>query len=251
MEEKAELLYRLKSESIAIRNSFAILVTHTQISLRNSGTAAEDLKTLFGEAGLEELAKQVDSSDTIPAILGKVRGGNYWSFFNYELLAQIINCFCKGTPLITELDCYISELKSYCQHRVSEVPRGSLRGEDLDLHSLSVFKVKMDDIFNLQRVKDLQRKLEKILNKKPIQLIDVEHGCVELTFKYFNGLYPIKEEKAALAKIGLKWLGCFKLVKSETGTTLSKLPASAPIWKPAQSSSRTLDKPWKNLAGIL
>jgi hypothetical protein len=221
--------------------------------LRRSSTAADDLRTLFREGEIEELANQIDPTDTIPAIWVKIKEGKYWSFFNYELLANIINCFCMDTPLIAELNGYLSEFKLYCQRRVSEVPRGSLRGEHVVQQTMSIFKVKMDDKFgvemsNLQVVKNMQLQLEKILNKKPILLFDVEGGCIEITFRYFTDLSPMKErKKAALAKIGVKWLRCFKLVKAETGTAA----AFAPAPNPTQSSSRPWDETQKNLPGIL
>ena len=254
-EEKNELMFRLSDESKTILNSFARLVTHTQMHLRCSNTAADDLRTLFRECEIEELANQIDPTDTIPAIWVKIKEGKYWSFFNYELLANIINCFCMGTPLIAELNGYLSEFKIYCQRRVSEVPRGSLRCVHVVQQSSSIFKVKMDDKFsieksNLQTVKNMQLQLEKILNKKPILLFDVEGGCIEITFRYFNDLYPLKKrEKAALAKIGV-----IKLVKIETGTSHSRsstATASTPVRKPTQSSSRPRDETRKNLPGIL
>ena len=252
-EEKEELLFRLSDESKTILDSFARLVTHTQMHLRHSNTAADDLRTLFREKEIDELANQINSTDTIPAIWFKIKDGKYWSFFNYELLANIINCFCMGTPLIAELNGYLSEFKIYCQRRVSEVPRGSLRGEHVVQQSLSsIFKVKMDDKFsveqsNLQTVKNMQLQLEKILNKKPILLFDVEGGCIEITFRYFNDLSPLKKrERAALAKIGV-----IKLVKAQTGTSHSRPSTATASAKPTQSASRPWDETRKNLPGIL
>ena len=210
-EERDELLHRLNQQSEDIRSSFAILVTHTLTQLQQSGTTAEALEMLIAEHGLEELTDQIDSTDTIPMIMKKVRKGKYWSFFNYELVAAIIKCFCKRTELIAELEDYISEFKVYCQHRVSEVPRGSFNGD----HTKDrCFKIKLDDSFSikdidLKKVKKIQYKLQRILNMKPLQLIDVEGGCIELTFRYFNKtrLFPLSEaKKIALYELGFQWL---------------------------------------------
>ena len=197
-------------------NSFATLVTRTQMHLCRSETTAEDFKRLFIEREMIELDRRIKSTDTIPMMLDKVKQGNYWSFFNYELLASIIKCFCRETHLITELDEYVSEFKNYCQRRISEVPHGSLCGEQPQ----STFKVKLDDTFHverikLQKLKDIQYQLEQILKMEPLQLVNVEKGCIELTFRYFNNaisrLFPLKEaEMVALSKLGVRWLCCDK-----------------------------------------
>ena len=179
--------------------------------LRNLETTIEDLKRLFKEREMNELF--IKPTDTIPIILDKLKEGNYWSFFNYELLASIITCFCKETHLIAELDDYVSEFKVYCQRRVSEVPSGSLSGKQTDKQSMSIFKVKMDDTFhiqetNLEQLKSIQYKLQKVLNMNPLLLVDVEGGCIELTFRYFDSamLHLREAEKIALSKMAV---ACF------------------------------------------
>ena len=230
-DEKDELLSRLNHESRTIRTSFAKLVTRTQMHLCRSGNTREDLRRLFVECEIKELADRIESTDTIPTILDKVKQGNYWSFFNYELLASIITCICRETNLITELKGYVSEFKVYCQRRVSEVPSGSLSGKHSDKQS-STFKIKTDTTFHIKEttlinIKDIQYQLEKILKMKPVQLLDVEDGCIELTFRYFNNavakLFPLGEaEKLALTEIGVQRLCCGKeevVLKTKTTPT--------------------------------
>ena len=235
-DEKDELLLRLNHESKAILDSFAQLVTRTQMYLRHSEATTEDLKKLLIEREMKELVGQIESTDTIPMILSKIKQGNYWSFFNYELLASIITCFCRETHLIAELEEYVSEFKVYCQRRVSEVPSGSLSGEQSDKQSSSTFKVKMDDTFriqetNLEQLKSIQYKLQKVLNMNPLLLVDVEGGCIELTFRYFENamakLLPLREaEKIALSKIGVQ---CFneEVVLKTKATAISAQPPSS------------------------
>ena len=249
---KEELLLRLNHESETMRNSFAKLVTRTQMQLRHSETTIGDLRTLFIEHEMEELANRVESTDTIPMVLNKVKRGNYWSFFNYEILESIITSCCKGTHLIAELDDYVSEFKAYCQRRVSEVPRGSLSGEHIDKQS--IFKVKMDDSFHIQdttlkRLKSIQYRLQKVLKMNPLQLVDVEDGCIELTFRYFNNamakLFPWgKEEKIALTEIGVQQLCYDKEVLLKINAALSSPPAttsSAPTYALQFSAAPTTD----------
>ena len=233
-EESDELLFRLNDESKTIRSSYARLVVRTQVHLRRSDTTAEDLQLLFSECGMDELADQIDPADTIPVILSKVKRGKYWSFFNYELLADIINSLCKETPLVAELASYISDFAIYCRRRVSEVPRGSLSGEHIDKQSPPVFKIKLDDTFDIQecslkRIKDIQYQLQKILKRKVI-LVNVESGCIELTFRYFSNvrLLPMEEtQRAALIEIGVQWLRCGKdevVLKTIPSAAIASVP---------------------------
>ena len=82
--------------------------------------------------------------------------------------------------------------------------------------SQSIFNVKMDGTFsieeiNLEMIKTIQYKLQTILNVEPVQLVDVEDGCIKLTFRYFKQtrLFPLGEaQKAGLTEIGVQWLCC-------------------------------------------
>ena len=214
-EEREELLLRLNDDSETIRTSFATLVTHTQMYLRHSKTTSwEDLRRLFVECEIKELADQIESTDTISMILDKVKNGDYWSFFNYKLLESIITCFCKEADLVAELSKYISDFKVYCQRRVSEVPRGSLGGQHIDQQSSKLLRVKMDNIFsiqksNLKQIQTIQFQLQKILKIKSLQLIDVDDGCIKLIFRLFDNavsrVFPLGEEvKPALVEIGVR-----------------------------------------------
>ena len=245
-EEKEKLLSQLNFDSKAIRKSFVILVAHTHNELIKIGTTTKALIMLFREYGIKELANQIKSSDTIPDMFLTVKDGNYWSFFNYELLETIIHSFCERTPLVGELNNYISEFRFYCKRRLSEVPRESLKLNSEEMDQQSIFYVKMDETFcieetNLEMIKDIQCKLQVILKVETLQLVNVESGCIELTFRYFNKtrLFPLGEtQKVDLTEIGIQWICCGKdkvLLKKTTPTTLTVLydhmitqPSSAP-----------------------
>ena len=100
--EKDKLLSRLNRESQKMVYSFADLVSRTETCLQNNPCiTAENLKTFFTHC-IKELGKKLKSCNTIPQIMQKVFKGDYWSFFNYELLKALINRFCKGTSAIME-----------------------------------------------------------------------------------------------------------------------------------------------------
>ena len=243
-EEREELLLRLNYESENIRTSFASLVTHTQMCLCRFNITAEDLRRLFTECEIRELADQIESTDTIPMILDKIKNGNYWSFFNYRLLESIINCFFRQTVLVAELDHYVSEFRVYCQRRVSEVPRGCLGGQHTDKQSSKVLGIKMDDTFSIQnctlkQIQTILYQLQRILNIKSLQLIDVDEGCIKLFFRLFDNaalrLFPLGEDvKLALADIGVRSLHCGE--KEVELKTTTETPSNASLCTPTHSS---------------
>lgn len=220
--DKDELLTRLKRESGSIRYKFAGLVAHTLKCLQESGTSNEVVKAFLVNS-VDELDDSIEPTDSISAMIDKVRKGGFWSFFNYELLESLIVQFCHE-QMRQRLGNYTSEFKAYCARRLSEVPISAIRDENLPTSSSSVFLVKLDVKFSISScslglVKEIQQKIGQILNRKPLLLKNVEDGCIELTFRYFNAyspVFPLSEiKKCCLAEIGVQWL--MYEVQSETG----------------------------------
>ena len=104
--------------------------------------------------------------------------GDYWWFFDYELLSLIINRHCM--ELKPELELYITSFKEYCERRICEVPIDVFkeRGDEYNLY------VKCDHNFDkntLSDVKDIEGKLSDLLETE-LYLLGVEEGCVKLVF---------------------------------------------------------------------
>ena len=120
-----------------------MLVSSTEMCLqKNPDVTAENLKTFFTHC-IKELGQKIKSKHSIPKIMRKAFKGDYWSFFNYELLEKLIRHFCAGSAtLIEKLQSYISDFKKYCQRRVSEVPHGTLKSEGTKSHNSLEFTLK-------------------------------------------------------------------------------------------------------------
>lgn len=182
--------------------------------MQRSGVTTENLKTFLNHCELEELADEVEPTDSIPTVLRKVKSGGHWNFFNYELVADMIHTYCQNTHVIADLERYIYKFDVYSQRKVSEVPYRLIRDSHSDSQSVSILKVKLDDKYtisriNLGQVKQIQQKIGEVLNKRPLLLMDVWYGCVELTFRYFHEISPLSEEqRLQLAEIGVKWWEC-------------------------------------------
>lgn len=244
-EEKDSLLTRLNAETKSICLLFGGLVAHTEKSLQNSNNSAENLVTFFRNSELEDLANSIQledlankiRSDSIPTVLTKVKKGGYWSFFNYEVLENMIHYYCDETPTVKHLDNYISKFKEYCQRRVSEVPAGTFTGDMSSKFAAKVFKVKLDQKFSisspLDSIKHVQYRIQQILNRKPIVLVGVEDGCIQLSFRYFDAMISVGEkETACLTEIGVHSLTHIKRSsgqkKRSSGTAFIPLGHSVP-----------------------
>ena len=219
--DRDELLTRLNEETKSLCLSFGGLVGHTEKSLQCSDVKAENLITFFQNSELEDLASSIHSSDSIPVVMSKVKKGGYWNFFNYEVLESMIRYYCEGT--IKHLEEYISKFQVYCQRRVSEVPVDALEG---DISSARVFKVKMDDRFmpssSLGSIKQVQFKIQQILNRKPIVLVSVSEGCLQLYFRYFStAVISVSEEQVA----SLKDIGVMSLTHTKRHSSLKFSPS--------------------------
>ena len=247
-EEKDELLTKLTRESKNIRLSFAGLVSSTEMCLQsNPNITAENLKTFL--SCLKELGQSIESSHTIPEIMRKVGQGNYWSFFNYELLEKLIHQFCaESEKVIEKLKRYISDFKKYCQRRVSEVPHRTLKSKRTKSRNSYDFTLKMDKIFSIQRtkldvLKEVQLNIQIILNLGgPVLLTNVKGGCIELSFRYFtsNRVFPLSErEKAALAEMNVKWLRYEDSSEAETETKHAALDHTHLQQQPSTSPATT------------
>ena len=249
-EDRERLLSQLNFESKAIQKLFAILVTHTYNELDKIGTTTKALKILLKQCGMKELADEIKSTDTIFEIFDAVQNGNYWSFFNYELLEAIIRCFCEKTSLVEELEDYKAKFRFYCKRRLSQVPRESLKVNSEQMDQKSVVYVKMDETFcieksNLAMIKDIQCKLQTILKVETLHLVDVKSGCIELVFRYFSDtrLFPLSEmQKIDLTEIGVQWICCSKdnvLLKNRMPATTSAVTCDHTFIQPPSAPATT------------
>lgn len=207
-DERDELLTRLNAETKSMCLAFGGLMSHTAKSLQNSKCTAEDLIMFFRCSDLEELANSINVSDSIPDIMSKVKTGGYWNFYNYEVLESLIHYYCEKTATVKHLDEYVAKFRSYCTRRVSEVPADAFE----DNSSVgSVFKVKLDEKFSvsstIESVKHVQYRLQQILKRKPIILVGVDKGCLQLIFRFFDGAISVDEKRSAqLKEIGVQRL---------------------------------------------
>ena len=208
-EEKERLIASLKVQSKVMKAKFAALVTKVGISLRNSNSLnVFALASFFTNAGsgYKELAECIKTTTSIFDALDEVGSKNYWTFYNYEILKVIIDEFCKEDKNVTEcLTNYLSQYKEYCKRRLAEVPIDDLNVNIPPSPERALY-LKLDDYFHfvcLNDIKEIQSLISSLLGFQQLSLVEVEEGCIELTFKIFeeiNNLVVYDQE--------VKWLHC-------------------------------------------
>ena len=172
-----------------IKFKFSILVYKTLESLKNSDKSPGDLHAsiniLFPEN--DEILGNFVATKAFSEIFKQ----NYWSFFDYELLALIINTCC--TELKKDLNEYVTTFNAYCCRRVSEVPTPftSISGKH---YIIRVKLAKEFDSLTMNEVKDLEARLRNII-KKDLRLLKFESGSIVIVFTSLNedGMLPLSE----------------------------------------------------------
>ena len=170
---------KLVNEYTTINVKFAVLVGNTLKSLEAQSVSLEKLKVvitvyLSGNKNLMlKLFKNVKSLDHLFM-------QDYWSFFDYELIAVIIEIHCK--ELKPDLAEYVSIFNEYCKRRCSEVPtRFRSKTDGKKYYTLTVKLSKELDQMKMNDVKELERQLRQFTGQYFV-LSHFEDGCIELIF---------------------------------------------------------------------
>ena len=200
--ERVNLLTKLMEDYDMIRQEFACLVHSTLQSLKSQNTTLEELKvavkTYLPQSGVHTLFSGTKSLNEM--FLDDLF--EYWSFFDYELLAFIIKNQCK--ELQADLNEYIKVFKEYCKRKVSEVPTdfNSKTGRRF-LYNL-VVKIKEEfDHITMEQVKEVECQLRNI-TCLDLSLSRVGDGCIELTFISLSGELPLSaHDKEELYEMGV------------------------------------------------
>jgi hypothetical protein len=225
-EEKSGLIAKLEGESKEISLKFASLVATTGLALERCHITAENLKLLLGSYSVKQIAESISSSDTVTEAMTKVSVGNYWSFFNYELLEMVIATYCKSTDVNEHLEAYKSDFRVYCTRRLFEIPAILFENSS---DSMLKFYIKTDNNFtvSVNDIKNIQLIVSKMLDVRPLYLINVQKGCVNLSFgcfKNFEELFPLErheEIRQSLSQLpAVEYLECGEM-KIQTNLSVS------------------------------
>ena len=202
-EEEAALLTRLYEDLERVKSSFSLLVTKTLQSLKAQNLDFLELKSLVRSYCMpkSKISKLFSKKITLNELFIKLN--DYWSFFDYELLALFISAYC--TELDKEKNEYIATFNAYCNRKVSEAPT-DFKSKTRGIHFTIKVKIGGDfDHVSLEELKKLQATLRKV-TKLDLSLLEVSEGCIVVVFESFteeDSLQLSEKEKNELFKMGV------------------------------------------------
>ena len=187
----------LELETDAIMLNFGSLVTNVKLTMEKQGitvqTFADHLQEIRGLKPVHTHAQQ----PLLDACIAEVRVqrclgtgfkaiSGYYSWFNHQLIDNIIKTFCKGNKDIAERQAEFQiRFRDYCHHRISKCPKNGYGfGRKQDARSIIL---KVDQKWSTARVEQvtyIRNTVGTILGivKKALYLRCVENGCLQLTF---------------------------------------------------------------------
>lgn len=204
IEDKEAFLLQLKIESKGICNKFAALVGYTEGEFNKLGITVQQLIIVIENMSMlnndaNELINKLTMLNDVTRAFHVMK--EYWSFFDYELLATIIQSQKRNhSDLIAELDEYEAHFGEFCKRRLCEIPV-----EDFsEKASHNKVHIKVDEVFNIKGngVKALTNMLSKLLDTN-IRLVGVKEGCIELVYicmHELNAVFPLSTEQRQQVK---------------------------------------------------
>ena len=199
-EERSDLIADLEYRSKRIGNNFQLLVLRTSKALKQANCTVCELKTLFVRD--DRIFKALGTTENLDDAIFEL--SKLSSFFDYELLMNVAQKYCRDQELYEDFVAYSEELKVFCQRRLCEVPIDAFASKNCLKKSYLRIKVDKNWQITLNQVKDLERQISDILKVK-LQLLEVKDGCVEL---FFNPLCTVnntlsQQQKKQLREIGV------------------------------------------------
>ena len=196
---------KLLDKTESLKRKFASLVFDMQKALVSNQWKCEDVITLIKlHNPSDEISKLLDGSESIAEIFGRLT--KYFSFFNYSIIKLIVSKL-NSTAIKKKLKKYKKAFREYSKLRICECPAGAF-GSCEDKEKVYVLKTEMKLNDSLEEYEKLQYEMNKVLGGKLLRLINVEEGCVQLTFRGFveAELSLLKENGQELRHIGVSCL---------------------------------------------
>ena len=215
--QKDDLLTKLMEDFDKIKKKFAGLVDDTLQSLRHKNVNLEELKVAVKEYLPNKVHNLFSNAKSLNDMFLEDLF-EYWSFFDYELLAFIIDRRCK--ELQGDLDEYIAMFNEYCKRKYSEVPTVFNSKAHKRYYNLTAKVCGEFDHITMEQVKEIECQLQKITGLD-LSLARIGDGCIELVFISLSGeddMLPLSvQDKEKLSEIGILKLYSDKCVYYDRG----------------------------------
>ena len=190
-----------------IVRSFSNLSLDTSESLKRKKTTVDKLRSVVVNFCQDKsLSQALRSATTIDAMFSVL--GEYWSFFNHEILEYIIERLGDKKDK-KNWKTFFEKFKTFCKHKIFEVASSSYgREQDSLREERKSFVVVTEKCMlqNIGDVKDAQHKLASMLgiNSAQLRLQRIDEGSVILVMLVpdivAQRLFPLPKDKVAELK---------------------------------------------------
>ena len=215
-EDRDDLVAELEYRSKRIGRKFQVLVARTGRALKNANTTVDELRTLFGrEDKILKALRKAKNMDKAILKLSKLS-----SFFDYELLMNLVEKYCHDQELYDDFVAYCEELTVFCRRRICEMPIDAFTSKkSLELEGPYLW-IKFDKNWQISvnQIKDLEKQISDILQIK-LHLLAVRDGCMELVL---NPLRSVSEPFSQQQKKQLREIGVIRVYVGEEEYSLMK-----------------------------
>ena len=213
-EEFSCLLYNLDRHTTKVKAAFASIIIDMQRDIEKNN----NLKAVINCLKAYDKSLLLSNCATVGDIFDKIL--DYFSFFDFEVIKLLTRIASEKT--VKKFKKYKAMFKEYSKRRVVECPSdafGNVRKSE------KVYNFKVDKILNSLKTDELKRlhfEINKILPEHKLRLLQVEEGCVQLTFRGFENFSFTEEQQQALRNVGVlsisygdKLLDISKMIFSE------------------------------------
>ena len=188
-----------------IKERFASFVLDVQKDLEKNDRKLEDVISLtkFCHHGKsDEIDQLFDGCTSFADGLGRL--SKYFSYFDYGIIKLIVSKLISSTAITKKLKKYKKAFREYSKLRICECPAGAF-GSREDQEKVYKLKTELKLNDSLEECEKLQFEMNRVLGGKLLRLINVEEGCVQLTFRGFvePELSLSKDNSQELRNIGV------------------------------------------------
>ena len=191
---------KLFDETQTMKRRFASLVFDIQKALVDNKWKLEDVISLIKlNYQSEELNKLLDASKSIAEVIQLMTP--YFSFFNYGIITLLVSKL--DSTIKKKMKKYKAKFRDYSKRRICECP--ATFGSCQDNEKVYVLKTEMKLTDSVEEYEKLHFQMNKVLGGKLLRLVNIEEGCVQLTFRGFvePELSLSKENYQELRNIGV------------------------------------------------
>ena len=177
-EELQHYQFELNESTTKLKRRFASLVYDVQRSIEETGKFKDAINLLkYYNPDFDKILKDCTCSHDVFDKLSR-----FFSFFDYDVIKLLSHKLGSDT-IKRKLNSYKKKFQDFSKNRICECPSDIFGDRD---QAEKVYVLKTDKSFSTLTGDDIEKlkyEMNKILRHKFLRFLDVEEGCVKVTFR--------------------------------------------------------------------